>query len=433
MDKYLNLVENVLENGTYEQNRTKEETIATFSQDYSIDVGSGYPLLTTKQMDTFRWDSMLHELEWYLSGRHHIRELTEKTGIWDAWSDENNNLPSAYGRFWRRYPVPEDASQLPGEAWITEDSRWTNYETPVDVEFAFSPDENNVLERATERLEGLGNGLDDTTMYFDKPTEHITDDYRKVNIPMTLVETDSDRVAETVKEIERNVNPYRVETGESYLTYDQLKFNVDALKGENPHRGPESRRLIVQAWHPSNAQVSTLPPCHYTFLFNVQGGKLNLHLTQRSADIALGVPFNIAAYSLILKLVAQETGFEVGSFSHTLADAHIYCGHGVRSEWYQENLAELQRRVSEVNDREDYRAVRDWIVSTAPNDPEENADNHNYGYDHVPGLLEQLSREPKSRSNLRIDDGTTIENATYDDFKLKNYESYDGIGFSVAE
>lgn len=433
MRKYLNLVENVLKNGTYEENRTKEETIATFGQDYSIDVGKGYPLLTTKQMDTFRWDSMLHELEWYLSGQHHIRDLTEETGIWDAWSDDNYNLPSAYGRFWRRYPVPEASSQLPGESWITDSSPWTNYETPVNVKFAFSSAESNVLQKATNRLENLGSSLENTKVYFDKPTQNATDDYNKVEIPIRVVGTDSGQISETVDEIKRNVDPYDVEVDEPYLTYDQLGFNVDALKGNNPHRGPESRRLIVQAWHPSNAQVSTLPPCHYTFLFNVQNGALNLHLTQRSADIALGVPFNIAAYCLILKLVAQETGFDVGCFSHTLADAHIYCGSESRSEWYGENLAELQKRVTNIDNREDYRDIRDWILSTAPNDPKEDSDNHNYGYDHVPGLLEQMAREPKSRSNLHIKEGTTIQDATYSDFKLEDYESYEGIGFSVAE
>ena len=433
MDEYLNLVRRALANGSYEENRTKEETIATFSQDYSIDVGEGYPLLTTKQMDTFRWDSMLHEVEWYLSGQHHVRDLTEHTGIWDAWSDEDNNLPSAYGRFWRRYPVPEASSQLPGEDWISRDSQWTNYETPINVEFAFGRREDNVLRNATERLEDLGDSLSDVKMYFDKPKKSVTEDYQKVQFPIRIVEGSGDNVGTVVEEIQQNVNPYNVELGDSYLTYDQLKFNVDALKGENPHRGPESRRLIVQAWHPSNAQVSSLPPCHYTFVFNVQGGKLNLHLTQRSADIALGVPFNIAAYSLILKLVARETGYDVGQFSHSLVDAHVYCGHGERSKWYEENIEDLQIRVSNVEDRDGYSSIREWILSQGPSDSEEEASEHNYGYDHVPGLLEQLSREPKHRSHLEIADGTTIQNASYDDFDLTEYECYDGIGFSVAE
>ncbi|TKX52424.1 thymidylate synthase, partial [Halorubrum sp. SP9] len=69
--------------------------------------------------------------------------------------------------------------------------------------------------------------------------------------------------------------------------------------------------------------VSTLPPCHYTFVVNVQDGRLNLHLTQRSGDIALGVPFNIAAYALLANALAQRTGFEVGEFGHTVVDAHV--------------------------------------------------------------------------------------------------------------
>ncbi len=350
MDEYQQTILNALTNGTHEENRTAEDTIATFGHHYSIDLSKGYPLLTTKEMDTFRWDSMLHEFEWYMNGEHHVRDLTNKTGIWDAWADDDHNLPSAYGRFWRRYPVPEKDAQLDGEDWITEDSEYTT----------------------------------------------------------------------------------REENGQ--LVFDQLGFVVDALSGDNPHRGPESRRLIVNAWHPSNAQVSGLPPCHYTFVFNTQNGQLNTHLTQRSADIALGVPFNIAAYSLMTELVAQQTGYPVGEFSHTLVDAHVYCGRNERSNWYSNNLEELQSRLKNVSDREEYRDIRAWVLDDAPEDEGvRNVDEHSYGYDHVPGLLEQLSREPLGRSTLNIASNATIDNLSYDDFELEDYESYDGIGFRVAE
>lgn len=434
MDEYQRLVRHVLENGTKEKNRTKEDTISTFGYNYAIDVGEGYPLLTSKKMDTFRWDSMLHELEWYLSGKHHVRELTEKTGIWDAWADENHNLPSAYGRFWRRYPVPEGKAQLPGEEWINPSNPWTNSETPIKLDFAFKPSEKNVLTKVSDRLKNLQGELEGTRFYLDKPVVSSTDDYKKARTKMTVCKTEGRTINNVIGELRRKVNPYDLKVEDSYLTFDQLKFVVDALNNDNDYRGPESRRLIVQAWHPSNAQVSNLPPCHFSYLFNVQNDRLNLHLTQRSADIALGVPFNIAAYSVILKLIAQETSHDVGVFNHTLVDAHIYCGKDSRSEWYTNNLQELQRRVSDVDERSEFNEIKKWILDNAPDeDADTDPENGVFGYDHVPGLVEQISREPYGRSDLNIAEEATIDNVDYEDFKLENYESHPGLRFGVAE
>ena len=334
MQQYLDLVDATLSGGTYKPNRTGVDTIASFSQHYEVDLAEGFPLLTTKDLSGFRWNSLIHELLWYLSGEEHIRELRAETGIWDAWADEAGHLDTAYGRFWRRYPVPDDGAQLPGESWPDDAHRWVN---------------------------------DDGT-------------------------------------------------------FDQLAYVMDQLEA-NPH----SRRLVVNAWHPANATVSTLPPCHYTFVFNVQGGRLNVHLTQRSGDIALGVPFNVAAYSLLAQAVAQRTEFELGSFGHTIVDAHVYCGSGARGEWYGEHLDALQERLRAVDAKEDYRAVREWLESTAPAE-----DDGQEGYDHVPGLLEQCAREPRERPTMEIAD-EPLDDLTYDDFELRDYDPAPGISFSVAE
>jgi len=234
MKTYLDMVRYVLENGERKENRTGVATIGTFAYFYKVNLAEGYPLLTTKKM---YFNSMLHELFWYLSGEAHIRSLRTKTKIWDAWADENGLLQTAYGRFWRRFPVSEKAAE--GEKWAT---RW---------------------------------------VYTDPETK-------------TPV-------------------------------FDQIQYVIDSLKEIkiNPH-SPSLRRLVVSAWHPANAAESLLPPCHYSFCFNVQGNKLNCHLTQRSADIALGVPFNLACYSLLTMMLAAETGFTPGEFAHTLIDAHIY-------------------------------------------------------------------------------------------------------------
>jgi len=340
MEEYLDLVAGVLAEGTHEPNRTGVDTIAGFSRHYEIDLEKGFPLVTTKDLSGAKWNSLVHEFLWYLSGEEHIRNLREETGIWDAWADEEGRLDTAYGRFWRRYPIPEDDARLEGESWA-----------------------------------GGGSGSGDG---------------------------------------DRWVN----DEG----TFDQIAYAVDQLR-ENPR----SRRIVVNAWHPANAAVSTLPPCHYTCVFNAQGDRLNVHLTQRSGDIALGVPFNIAAYSLLAHAVAGRTGFEVGSFGHTVVDAHAYCGQGARGEWYAENLDALQARLREVDRKAGYLDVRDWLESTAP--PEAAGAEKQ---DHVPGLLEQLSREPTARPRIEIAD-KPLGALAFEDIELREYEPASGIDFAVAE
>lgn len=103
---------------------------------------------------------------------------------------------------------------------------------------------------------------------------------------------------------------------------DQIKEAIHTIQNN-----PDSRRIIVSAWNVADLPQMNLPPCHAFFQFYVANGKLSLQLYQRSADIFLGVPFNIASYALLLMMVAQVTGLEAGDFVHTLGDAHIYNNH----------------------------------------------------------------------------------------------------------
>ena len=332
MQQYLDLVRTAIAEGTYKPNRTGVDTLSTFGAHYEVDLQDGFPLLTTKDLSGYRWNSLIHELLWYFSGEEHIENLREETKIWDAWADDEGRLDTAYGRFWRRYPIPEEG--LDGESWPEDAHRWVN---------------------------------------------------------------------------------------EDERTFDQFQYVLDTLR-ENPR----SRRLVVNAWHPANATVSTLPPCHYTFVFNVQGDRLNLHLTQRSGDIALGIPFNIAAYSLVTHIVAQRTGFEVGTFSHSVVDAHVYCGEGARGEWYEANREKLRERMAAVSERDGYGSVKDWVLTAAPAEPgAENAD-------HVPNLLEQLTREPRERPTIEVAD-RPIDDLTYEDIAVRDYDPAPGLDFAVAE
>lgn len=103
---------------------------------------------------------------------------------------------------------------------------------------------------------------------------------------------------------------------------DQIKEAVETIK-----HNPDSRRIIVSAWNVADLPSMHLPPCHAFFQFYVADGRLSLQLYQRSADIFLGVPFNIASYALLLQMMAQVTGLKAGDFVHTLGDAHIYNNH----------------------------------------------------------------------------------------------------------
>jgi thymidylate synthase len=292
---YLEVVRRVLENGTLKRNRTGVDTISSFAEFYRVDLAAGYPLLTTKKVF---FDSMLREVLWYLSGEPHIRELRRHTGIWNAWADEAGRLETAYGRYWRRFPIPPAGAFLEGERWAGPD------------------------------------------------------------------------------------HPHVHEERDGALSFDQIGFVVDELR-----RNPASRRLVVTAWHPANAAVSKLPPCHYTWCLNVQDDadgtpRLHCHLTQRSADLALGVPFNLACYALLAEAIAAYAGLKPGTFAHTLIDCHVYLNH-------------------------------------------------------VDGLRQQLERDPLASPALEIarnEDGSpkAIDELAFEDFRLVGYRHHEAIRFPVA-
>ncbi len=105
-------------------------------------------------------------------------------------------------------------------------------------------------------------------------------------------------------------------------TIDQIQNVLDLIRNH-----PDSRRMIVSAWNPAEVEQMALPPCHCLFQFYVADGKLSLQLYQRSADTFLGVPFNIASYALLLQMMAQVSGLELGEFIHTTGDTHLYLNH----------------------------------------------------------------------------------------------------------
>lgn len=133
---------------------------------------------------------------------------------------------------------------------------------------------------------------------------------------------------------------------------DQIQQAVDAIKNN-----PDSRRIIVSSWNVADLDNMNLPPCHAFFQFYVADGKLSLQLYQRSADIFLGVPFNIASYSLLLMMMAQVCGLEAGDFVHTLGDAHIYKNH---LEQVKLQLTREPRPLPKMNINPDVKSIFDF-------------------------------------------------------------------------
>ncbi|MFO1089192.1 MAG: thymidylate synthase [Hyphomicrobiales bacterium] len=134
-------------------------------------------------------------------------------------------------------------------------------------------------------------------------------------------------------------------------TIDQIARVIEEIRTT-----PNSRRLIVTAWNPADVDRMALPPCHCLFQFHVANGRLSCQLYQRSADIFLGVPFNIASYALLTHMVAEVTNLKLGEFIHTLGDAHLYLNHLAQAEEQLKRTPrplpklELKRKVTSIDD-----------------------------------------------------------------------------------
>lgn len=214
MKQYLELLQHVIDNGQFRDDRTGTGTYSVFGAQQRFDLRDGFPCLTTKKLHL---RSIIHELLWFLNGDTNIKYLNEnRVTIWDEWADENGDLGRVYGAQWTDWKTPEGGS---------------------------------------------------------------------------------------INQIEQVI--------------DQIKNN------------PTSRRLMVSAWNPGELHLMALPPCHSLFQFyvNTDRGELSCQLYQRSADLFLGVPFNIASYALLTMMVAQVCDLKPGDFVHTFGDLHLYANH----------------------------------------------------------------------------------------------------------
>ncbi len=212
MRQYLDLCRRILSEGATKEDRTGTGTRSVFGHQMRFDLREGFPLLTTKKLNT---KAIVHELLWFLRGETNVRSLNEAgVHIWDEWAGPDGELGPVYGKQWRSWPTPDGGS------------------------------------------------------------------------------------------------------------IDQISRLIEGLRKE-----PWSRRHIVSAWNVADIDRMALAPCHCLFQFYVADDRLSCQLYQRSADVFLGVPFNIASYSLLTLMVAQVCGFTAHEFVHTMGDAHIYLNH----------------------------------------------------------------------------------------------------------
>jgi thymidylate synthase len=212
MQQYLDLLDDIIANGIYKDDRTGTGTRSVFGRQLRFNLTEGLPLVTTKKLHT---RSIIYELLWFLNGDTNIGYLKDHgVRIWDDWADANGDLGPVYGRQWR--------------AWRTAD-------------------------------------------------------------------------------------------GEAI---DQIATVIHQIRTD-----PNSRRLIVNAWNVGELSRMALAPCHTLFQFYVGKGKLSCQLYQRSADVFLGLPFNIASYSLLTHMIAQQCELEVGELQIVTGDTHLYENH----------------------------------------------------------------------------------------------------------
>lgn len=228
MRAYLDLLNEVLEEGADRDDRTGTGTKSLFGYQMRVNLEEGFPLLTTKRVHL---KSIIHELLWFLSGRTHVGHLQEAgVSIWDEWATEEQT--SRFGR-------------KEGDLGPVYGHQWRNFGASLRADGSYEQD-----------------GVD--------------------------------QLQEAVRQIRQT---------------------------------PHSRRIIVTGWNPNEADKVALPPCHTLFQFYVLNGRLSCQLYQRSADVFLGVPFNIASYALLTMMVAQVTGLRPGDFVHTFGDVHLYKNH----------------------------------------------------------------------------------------------------------
>ncbi|MGR9049983.1 thymidylate synthase [Halobacillus faecis] len=290
---YLNMCEHVLREGNSKEDRTGTGTLSVFGHQMRFDLQEGFPLMTTKRVP---FKLIASELLWFIKGDTNIRYLLQhKNNIWNEWAFQK---------------------------WVESD----DYQGPDMSDFG----------RRSQKDEEFKKQYKEQMDVFKERILH-DDAFAKAFGDLGAV-------------YGKQWREWKTSRGQ---TIDQLQNVVESIKDN-----PDSRRHIVTAWNPEDVPSNmALPPCHALFQFYVADGKLSCQLYQRSGDIFLGVPFNIASYALLTHLIAHECGLEVGEFIHTLGDAHIYSNH---MKQITEQLSREPRSLPAISLNKDKESIFDF-------------------------------------------------------------------------
>jgi len=274
MQTYLDLLRDVLTHGTRVPTRTIDSetrqplaAISLFGRQCRYDLRAGFPAVTTKRL---AFKSVKVELLWMLRGDTNLAFLHEHgVRIWDEWADANGDLGPLYGAQWRAWPGLS-ADKIEAIREYTSNIACT----------AEHPQAEGKYDVLRQRVRWMGDNAEAV-----------------------------DKILDGAK-IDQIAN---------------LVAGIEAVKREP--RASVGRRLILTAWNVAEIERMKLPPCHAFTQFLVRDGALSCHLYQRSADVFLGVPFNVAQYALLTHLLAHVTGLGVGEFVHSFGDVHLYENH----------------------------------------------------------------------------------------------------------
>lgn len=365
MKQYHDLLKGILIDGDVQfQERTEEYVIGLSGWQSVYDLREGFPLMTTKKPPA---KSIFEELFWKLRGERNVKTLFDKkVPIWNA---------NAFDMYLRSNGLTNKFPKH-SAAWNEEFSNYCK-RLGEDPKFA-------------EVAGDLGPVYGYQWRHWKKPV---------------WVEGSS---------IGSELEPAHFRLEE----VDQLKNLLDNIKNK-----PGSRYHLLSAWNPGDIKDMALPPCPMVHQFSVWNNYLDLHMYQRSCDTFLGVPFNIAQDSLLTHMVAKETGLIPRKFIHTYANVHFYLGVPPRANFWKDatNVEEFKKRIADIKERSDYLKVKEWYIETAP--PESPG---NEKKDHIPFVLEQLSKEPKELPRLRLEEKVSLLDAIkMNAIDYAHIESYD--------
>jgi len=333
--QYLDLLKEALEHGSRKVDRGTDIVLySLFGRQTRYDLSQGFPLLTTKKV---YWKGVLHELYWFMSGQTNIKYLVDNNV--HIWDDYPYKIYSA-----NKFKFQESRSV------ILSGSEGSHSKNKRDS----SPSVQNDSVALTKEE------------FIEKVKTDAVFAKKYGNLPRIYGEMWRHWPTHSA-----SVRQAHDKSSGQARTIDQLQFIVNELKED-----PDAKNLIVNSWNPeylytmaTHEDASRFPICHNMYQISQRDGKLSLQLYQRSADLFLGVPFNIASYALLTMILAKITGYEPGEFIHTFGDVHIYENHVSQ---VKEQLTRAPKSFPTVTFNHDFKTIDEFrpeFVSLENYDP----------------------------------------------------------------